>query len=195
MKRERELLEKVKEWQTKADSETDPFNKYVSLFTAYNIFYNLYAKKKDMSPNTDFVFGDSKRDTDTISLIDVDQLFPLIESDLKEYLSIIPIFREEYWKMRNARVPISQRLKASFEAKNKAQAIDLLIKWLYKVRCNLVHGEKSYHDTYQKRLLEISSVFLDRILRHLVSRYEQIYGRGLKSISRMLMRLHPLEYS
>lgn len=177
MEREKELLEKVKEWQTKAGSETDPFNKYVSLFTAYNIFYNLYAKKKGTTQNVDFASGDSKRATDTISVIDVDRLFLLIESDLKEYLSIIPVFREEYWKIKDVRVPISERLKKSFEAKDKAHTLDLLIRWLYKVRCNLVHGEKSYQDIYQKRLLEISSALLDKILRHLVSRYKQIYSQ------------------
>jgi hypothetical protein len=36
------LLEKVKEWLKKAKQERDAFNKYVSLFIAYNILYNLY---------------------------------------------------------------------------------------------------------------------------------------------------------
>jgi hypothetical protein len=70
LEREKELLEKIHEWQTKAGSEIDPFNKYISLFTAYNIFYNLYAKKKGTTTqNADFASGDSKRATDTISLM------------------------------------------------------------------------------------------------------------------------------
>lgn len=177
MDRERELLEKIGDWQTKASSETDPFNKYVSIFTAYNIFYNLYAKKKSRNFNADFVSGDSRRATDTISLVEADQLFQSIESDLKEYLSIIPVFREEYWPRANSskRVPISLTLKKSFNARNKEKTIDMLIKWLYKVRCNLVHGEKSYSDPGQRRLLEMSYKLLDKILRHLRFRYEQTY--------------------
>lgn len=169
MSRERELLEKVEEWQNKANRETDPFNRYVSFSIAYNIFYNLYAKRKSWS---DFARGDSNRATTTISLVEVDQLFRTIESDLRKYLLIIPIFREEYWPTRSSskRVPIAETLRASFEAGNAGEAIDMLIKWLYKVRCNLVHGEKSYHDDNQKNLLEMSSLLLDKILQHLITR-------------------------
>ena len=97
--REKELLEKVEEWQNKARCETDPFNKYISMFIAYNIFYNLYAKRKN--PDADFTRGDRTRATATINLIEADQLYCLIKSDLKEYLLIIPVFREEYWLTRN----------------------------------------------------------------------------------------------
>jgi len=173
--REKELLEKVEEWQNKARCETDPFNKYISMFIAYNIFYNLYAKRKN--PDADFTRGDRTRATATINLIEADQLYCLIKSDLKEYLLIIPVFREEYWLTRNppTKVPISKTLKESFYAKDTKKTIDMLIKWLYKVRCNLVHGEKSYRDEQQRKLLEMSSNLLDSILTHLVRRYKEIY--------------------
>lgn len=176
MSRETELLEKVEEWQNKAKRETDPFNKYVSIFTAYNIFYNLYAKSR--SSNIDFSQGDSRRATDTIALVETEQLFESLKTDLKEYLSTIPVFREEYWPRPNSRnrIPLSQTLRESFEAGNKNETIDLLIKWLYKVRCNLVHGEKSYHDDNQRKLLEISTKLLDKILKHSVARYKQTCG-------------------
>lgn len=175
---ERELLEKVIEWQAKASSESDPFNKYVSMFIAYNVFYNLYAKKKSENPNVDFAFRDNERAADTMTLVEPNQLFPSLEADLEEYLSIIPVFREEHWSKPNslAKVPISQALKKNFDAGNKKETIDMLIKWLYKVRCNLVHGEKSYNDPSQRKLLETSAKLLSEILRHLVSRYKQTYG-------------------
>ena len=175
MSREEELLEKIEEWRVKANSESDPFNKYISVFIAYNIFYNLYAKRKNRTPQADFTRGDSKGATATISLIEADQLFPLIESDLEEYVKIIPVFIEEYWPTRNSpkKVAIAKTLEESLHAKNAKRTIDMLIKWLYKVRCNLVHGEKSYHDDNQRKLLETSTSLLDKILRHLVSRYKQ----------------------
>jgi len=177
---EKELLEKVEEWQNKANCETDPFNKYVSIFIAFNIFYNLYAKKRSRNSRADFIRGDGRRATDTISLVDADQLFELIESDLREYISIIPVFREEYWPWVNApkSVPIAETLKASLRAGDARKITDMLVKWLYKVRCNLVHGEKSYKDDKQRRLLEMSTILLDRILRHMISRYEQTYARA-----------------
>lgn len=46
LSREEELLKKIEEWQRKANDEADPFNNYISVFIAYNIFYNLYAKKR-----------------------------------------------------------------------------------------------------------------------------------------------------
>jgi hypothetical protein len=179
MRREEELLEKVREWQTKAGYETDPFNKYVSIFIAFNIFYNLYAKKLDGNLQTDFSQGDSHRAITAIRLAKPDELLKSIEPDLREYVSIIPVFREEYWPQQNSKnnVPIAQALKASFRDGEARMTIEMLTKWLYKVRCNLVHGEKSYNDASQKRLLEISSVLLDGILRHLVSQYEQVYER------------------
>jgi hypothetical protein len=176
---EKELLEKVLEWQAKAKYETDAFNKYVSIFIAFNIFYNLYVKKQSENSQADFSQGDSHRATATISLIDTDQLFNSIEPDLRAYVSIIPVFREEYWPWQDSprSVPIAQTLKAGFHAGDSRKTIDMLIKWLYKVRCNLVHGEKSYKDNHQKRLLEKSSVLLDEMLKHMISRYKQIYGQ------------------
>jgi hypothetical protein len=176
---EKELLQKVNEWQAKARRETDPFNKYVSVFIAYNIFYNLYARKKGGNSEKDYSKKDSHNATATISLVEADQLFKSIEPDLREYISLIPVFREEYWPWQDSprRVPIAQTLKESFQAGDSRKTIDMLIKWLYKVRCNLVHGEKSYKDNHQKRLLEKSSVLLDKMLKHMIYRYKQIYGQ------------------
>lgn len=177
MIQEKELLEKVEEWQAKARRETDPFNKYVSVFIAYNIFYNLFARKTGKFRG-DFTRSDSRRATATVSLVKADELSSLIESDLREYVRIIPVFREEYWPWHNASksVPIAQTLKTSLQSGDARKTIDMLVKWLYKVRCNLVHGEKSYRDDSQRKLLEISTRLLDTILTHLVSRYEQKYG-------------------
>jgi hypothetical protein len=175
---EKELLEKVEEWQNKANRETDPFDKYVSMFIAYNIFYNLYAKRRN--PEADLMYNDSKNAIATISLIEVDHLYQSIESDLRLYVTIIPVFREEYWPKLDSprRIAIAETLKTSMNAKDTRNTIDMLVKWLYKVRCNLVHGEKSYKDDQQRILLEASTRLLDRILRHMISRYEQIYRQN-----------------
>jgi len=180
MIQEKELLEKVGEWTAKARVESDPFNKYVSMFIAYNIFYNLYAWKRSNGSYEDYSGKDSRNATATISLVKADKLLKSIAPELPEYLLIIPVFREEYWpRKKPSGVPIAQTLKASFKDGDAMNAIDLLIKWLYKVRCNLVHGEKSYKDEKQRKLLEISTGLLDKILQHLVSRYIQTYGQPL----------------
>jgi hypothetical protein len=60
------------------------------------------------------------------------------------------------------------------------QTVDLLLKWLYKVRCNLVHGEKNYNDERQKNLLKQSSSLLIKILTHLLKAYRETYVYGEK---------------
>jgi len=78
------LLRKIREWRTKAENEADPFNKYLSLFIAYNIFYNLYKKTQD--PNANLFHGDSARAVEVQSLADRIILFKTLESELKGYV-------------------------------------------------------------------------------------------------------------
>lgn len=175
--REREMaLAKIDEWRTKGNDELDPFNKYVSLFIAYNIFYALYEKTENSND-----FKDSEGAISTLDLIpDRTELFQEMEPDLREYAQMIPVyeFREEYWPSNKARnrVAISQSLKQALNEKNANQAIEMLIKWLYKVRCNLVHGEKDYNDASQRKLLSKSSSLLDRYLLHVLKCYRATYG-------------------
>ncbi len=171
------LLNKIEEWQEKARNEKDSFNKYLSIFIAYNIFYNLYEKTKN--PGVDLAEGDSRRAIATLGLLtDSNQLFQSLRSELNRYLGIIPIFREEYWpskKSRN-REEISRELKKVFEENDSSTTIEMLLKWLYKIRCNLVHGEKSYNDEEQKELLSGSSSLLDRVLEHMMNNYREKYA-------------------
>lgn len=177
---ENELMEKVKEWRGNANSETDPFDKYVSMFIAYNIFYNLYEKKKNDSLDKDFTSGDSRRATGVIELSEAAQLFDAVNADLAKYLEIIPVFSEEYWPAERLRdgsrgMPIAKTLKTAFENEDKKKTVELLAKLLYKVRCNLVHGAKSYKDTNQRELLQMSAGLLDKVLGHLLMRYNEKY--------------------
>jgi hypothetical protein len=90
---------------------------------------------------------------------------------------MIPIFREEYWPTSRSpqRVALSETLKKVLKENDADMAIETLLKWLYKVRCNLVHGEKSYRDMHQRKLLEKSSFLLDKVLESLLDRYLRAY--------------------
>ncbi len=169
------LLNKIKEWQEKSKNETDPFNKYVSIFIAYNIFYNLLEKTKN--PTANLKNGDAKRAINTIQLMndtDNSELLKRLQPLLKAYLELIPIYSEEYWSNK---IPISDELKKSYHEQKSTKTIDLLLKWLYAVRCNLVHGDKNYQDSKQKKLLELSSNLLDPILHTLLNNYMKKYMR------------------
>ena len=169
------LLRKIVEWQEKAQHETDPFNKYVSIFIAFNIFYNLYKKTKN--PSADLTYRDKSRAIETTSLLDETQLFESLKHDLSEYIAFIPAYRDEYWNKKD-QVPINVALEEAFEKEDKKRIVEVLLKWLYKVRCNLVHGEKNYDDQRQRRLLEMSGSLLERVLQNAVKSYRQLYVFG-----------------
>lgn len=169
------LLRKIEEWQEKVQHEMDPFNRYVSVFTAFNIFYNLYEKTKNPSANLER--GDKSRAIKIIALLNEDELFQLLKNDLSEYIAFIPIYRDEYWHKGDT-LPINSALEEGFRKEDKRRTMEMLSKWLYKVRCNLVHGEKNYNDVRQRRLLEMSSSLLEKVLQHAVKSYRQFYVLG-----------------
>lgn len=171
------LLEKVEEWRNKAQSETDSFNKYLSVFIAHNILYNLYKKTRD--PSANLTYGDRWRAIEILPLLDENQLFQSLKNDLSEYIPFIPIYRDEYWDKGDA-ISINMELKESFEKKDQKRTMEMLLKWLYKVRCNLVHGEKNYNDKKQRMLLQKSSLLLEKIVQNAVETYRQLYVHGKK---------------
>jgi hypothetical protein len=170
------LLEKVGDWQKKSRLEHDTFNRYASVFIAYNTFYNLYAETLD--PNVDLSFGDSIRATSTLNLVsDKAKLFREMKSRIEEYAQVIPLFLEEYWPRSNSkdRVAIAETLKEALAEGDADKALEMVIRWLYKVRCNLMHGEKAYGDSDQERLLAMSSELLDTYLSKILRYYRELY--------------------
>lgn len=172
------LLRKISEWEEKARKEDDPFNKYISIFIAYNIFYNLFKKTRD--PEADLTYGDSSRAIEILLLIDDSRLFQLLRNDLSVYIAFIPIYRDEFWTKEDeaAGRAINVVLENAFEKEDKKTTMEMLLKWSYKVRCNLVHGEKNYNDEKQKKLLKMSSSLLEKVLQHAVESYRQFYVLG-----------------
>lgn len=170
------LLGRIEEWRTKAARERDAFNRYVSLFTAYNVFYSLYEKTKNPAAK----FRDLYGAISTLDLItDRSLLFKEVRPDLEDYVRIIPVYREEFWPPTQKgmeKVPIASSLKRALEEENADQAVEMLIKWLYRVRCNLVHGGKDFNDEGQKELLAKSSILLDKYMLHALKGYRDKYG-------------------
>lgn len=171
------LIEKIEEWRNKARRERDSFNQYLSIFIAYNIFYNLFKKTRD--PSADLTYGDKFRAIEIVPLMDENRVFQSLKNDLSAYIDFIPIYRDEYWFKRDE-VPINKQLEEAFERKDKRRTIEMLLKWLYKVRCNVVHGEKNYNDKQQRRLLQESSLLLEKVMQHALESYKQLYVHGEK---------------
>lgn len=172
------LLNKIEEWKLKAQSEPDPFNKYISIFISFNILYNLY--KKTENPRADLTVDDRKRATEILFLLDTEILYQVIRPCLKEYLNLIPIYKDEYWNRKDS-TPINRVLGEAFARRDTKKTMEMLLKWLYKVRCNLVHGEKDYNDQRQKQMLAMSSTLMEKILDHALESYRNLYVSGAKA--------------
>src|SRR5437667_4387109 len=144
------LLNRSQEWRDRASREDDPFNKYFSLWLAFNVFYSLLWKT--IRGGNDMIRKDAEAATLTMTLVSEPRLLlQELQPVFSDCLTIIPVFREEYWPSNKSsyRVPISESMKRAVEGGDSQTALEMLVKWLYKVRCNLVHGEKGYNDEGQ----------------------------------------------
>ncbi len=165
---------KIHEWWLKGRKEEDPFDKYVSIFITYNMLYNLYAKTR--YPGTDSSRDDRGKAIRMLELVsEPGRLVHRLDDYLGDYLNFIPIYSEEYWEGKIG-IPISDALRFAYREGWAKETIELLLKWLYKVRCNLFHGDKDYDDAKQSKLLKMSSTILDIILSELVIYYLQWLG-------------------
>src|SRR5438094_3036666 len=165
------ILEKTFDWVAKSRTDTDPYDKYVSIFIAFNIFYNLVAKTRN--PRTNLRFGDGKRAIGVRKLLDSSAVISHLGEFLDAYLPMIPVSSEEY--LDNG-IPIADTLRKAYAAGDAEQALEFLLRWLYRVRCNLFHGNKDFNVQTQREMLRRSSMILDIVLGELVSGYCRGFG-------------------
>lgn len=167
------MLERINSWIAKGDNEQDNFNRYISYFVAFNMLYNIYAKQLNLSE--DLTINDRKRAVNVANLIQNKSQFVIaINPKLLAYIKIIPVLAEEYWD-RNMQEPVSGKLKEACANRNDAIIIEYLLKWLYKVRCNIFHGEKEYNPAKWDKLLSLSNELLKAILIMLLSDFNATY--------------------
>jgi len=168
------LLAEIEGWIQRAEKEREPFDRYVSYFTAFNMLYNLYAK--EMDAGVDLAFGDRKRAIRAADLVaDKGALLEDLRQPLKDYLETIPAFREEYWG-RSHPTPIASRLREAFYSESAPDTTEYLLKWLYKVRCNLVHGEENYDEKLDRTILGYSNTIIARILSVALAEYKRRFA-------------------
>lgn len=180
-------MPKINNWIKKADDSDDFFDKYIFLFIAVNITYNIWAKAKN--PKTNLTNGDRKRfEKMGENLLEASDYLNLIEGieKLKKILkeNDLVIFTKEeeengIQKVFNGNSPIDKKFEKF---------------WLsfYLFRCNLVHGEKGYEDRQVKLLkfaceslknyLEIILVKLEVIKKILVIQFKLFKGKEIESI-------------
>lgn len=166
------MLRLADSWLRKSEKEKDPFDKYISGFVSFNVLYNMIALERDS--RADLTTGDGRRVLESSNVIsDKCGLVRRIAPLLAIYLRLIPAFREEYWG--RTRIPISQELKNAVANDKPDLVVWYLLMWLYKVRCNLFHGEKDYDDEKQKVIVTHSYELLNEVLSDIILGYRAQY--------------------
>jgi hypothetical protein len=150
-------------WIKKSEKSKDSFDRYISLFISFNILYNLYAKVKN--PRTELIRGDYRRAQEAVKLIrDHERVFNEVLSEINPF--------EKVCLNLNFRITVEHedgvfRLQQLLDYGNSSEILRHLLKMLYVIRCNLVHGEKGVDDR-QSELLRVSSALLKALLEHML---------------------------
>lgn len=164
------FLRRINGWMEKANSTRDAFDKYVATFIAFNMFYNLWHKIKNPTAK-------EKQPQEGIKLMGVLELVNFedppnlthLVDDLIKILEEDQLFVEIYeWKNKKLEFTgLAQDVLTKHRGQND-KLMKYILKTLYKIRCNLVHGEKGYEDR-QIRLLNKSSEILKVKLLYLIN--------------------------
>jgi hypothetical protein len=150
-------------WLQKADNINTGdiaglIDKYVTLFINYNFLYNIVPiKKAQVTGNPREEVGDrAGATTFTINFIGAEAISKYLtdhglDAQVEKLANAMPHFNIDL----NKGTPQPNRDKALIEGLKSEDAdmkILSLMKTLYSIRCNIVHGEKGLHQ-YQEMLL------------------------------------------
>lgn len=170
---ELQVLERIEGWKEKAQSDDDQFNRFMSLWIAYNMIYCLYSKH--VKPRESKIKNDSKKAIRMKNLISgSDELRQYLISVAPNLIDILNHFRDEKWG--NDNITLKIHLENFYRNSNYENLLDIYLKILYKIRCNLFHGEKSYYSQRQHQLLELCSNILVRILSISINNFKSAYN-------------------
>lgn len=156
------VLERVKQWQIKASQENNSFNRFISLWIAYNMIYGIYSKKEYPLESFDKNNDGEKAVRIKNLLINSEPLKQYLIQNTSELADSLAPFREEYWK--KDQISLIKHLHNASRKRSYEHLIDTILKILYKIRCNLFHGEKEFLNGSQNELLRICSNILEEIL-------------------------------
>ena len=161
------FLPRIVRWIKKADSTPDKFDKYLTLFIATNISYNLWAKIKNPQHSETHI-GDKNNFMALRELIENHDVF-LHKIDVRSLVKILDdnnlIVKIKIKNRKNKKCEdegLAQDLLRKNQ-NNSEKTIEYIWETLYITRCNLVHGEKGYEER-QIKSLDCCSKMLRRIL-------------------------------
>lgn len=142
-------LKKTEKWLDKHNNEDDFFDRYLSLFIAVNIVYELW--RKIVGKYSDY---EDKRDFKNLGKDIIDNK---VKDDIVRFFSseLFAFTEREHLRIEVGTKKDKEEVKKVFDKSvGDDEKFEVVWEAFYSVRCNLVHGEKSYEDK-QERLLEL----------------------------------------
>jgi hypothetical protein len=167
-------------WLQKADNLIDGdiaslIDKYVTLFISYNFLYNIVPIKKaqETGKAREAVGDKAGATTFTIDFVGAEVISKYLteqglDSQIEQLAKAIPYFNIDLNKGK-PQPKKDENLIKDLRSTDYSIKILALMRTLYSIRCNIVHGEKGLHQ-YQEVLL-LPAI---RLLRAIVP---FIYGR------------------
>lgn len=145
----KDSLKKCRDWYVGSLEHQDHADKFLSIWIAFNIMYNLYNALIDRKHKDEH--DDHKKAIGIRTLFDSESIMKQIIdlSKLIELLNEYDIFK----RTKKATIMHNVNLKKAYERENHKEAFKNLLECLYTIRCNLFHGVKGRDDFRQKRLL------------------------------------------
>jgi len=137
-------------WIERAKNETDPFNKFISYWVAFNCWYSSrYPYKRD---------GECiKKIKDDVNNGSLSLVF---EDECKNSLNNL--------KLKSSRKVLQDRNPSPISIKNNGGVIN----WVYIVRNNLFHGNKLDSNERDKVIIEAANKIMEKIISELVKKYD-----------------------
>jgi len=160
-------LRRCIDWYVGSLEHKDSSDKFLAIWIAFNIMYNLYDALNNPSHKNEY--KDRKKAIDIRALLDS-------KSIIKQRLNmpdLVKLFNKYNISSRRGGTIIKHNvhLQQAYEQGKYKEALKNLLECLYKIRCNLFHGVKGRDDFRQEILLERCYSVLQILVKEAFSAY------------------------
>lgn len=145
-------------WLKKAETEKDDFDKFISLWFAFNALYNQFFHHSEIDAIYNLIFSHDKK----IEYTELRDILTLNSSTFFEN-RIIRDCRG------NGKDTIEYAAKLKDNSNSLRYRLFYLLKILYQVRCNLFHGNKMFDSDSDQEIIKNAASSMELIIRALIS--------------------------
>lgn len=165
----RKELEKCINWCVNSIEQKDPFDKFIALWVGFNIIYNLYDAHRNPSIHRD-EYNDHRKAVQIKEIIKGSDLIKVIETKFK-VIDLLKQYNISHERNDGSVVHYNVELERSYKNNDLDRAFEMFLECLYKIRCNLLHGEKERESYRQRRLLQGCNSALLLVVKNALNKY------------------------